>query len=422
MNLDFSIGRQFGHGLFVQGAYVGRLSKHSLVQRDLAMPTNLRDPKSGQTYFEAMSQLASLIDFNGVSVGNLPKIPFFENMWATAAGNGHTATQVIAMDYLENSNQGDFTNVLNDMDNGQVCNTKGSTFLSSGNVNQVGCGVLGPNAIWSPQFSALSAWSSIGKGSYHAMQWTIRKQFSDGLLLDLNYTFSKSEDLGSRSESTGTFGGDFIVNSWNPSQIWGVSRYDTTHAVNAYMVYELPFGRGRKFGTSMNRVLDVFVGGWQLTGTWRMTSGLPFSVGDGSRWATNWQLSTYANPNGQAMQPITNVKNVVGISGGGPDLFTNPAQAAAAFQETLAGQTGSRDALRGEGFFNIDTGLYKNFKMPWSEKQRLQFRWESYNVTNSVRFDPAAANLSLTSLSAFGKLGTQLGTPRQMQFALRFAW
>jgi hypothetical protein len=47
MNMDFSIGRQFGHGLFIQAAYVGRLSRHSLVQRDLAMPTNLVDPKSG---------------------------------------------------------------------------------------------------------------------------------------------------------------------------------------------------------------------------------------------------------------------------------------------------------------------------------------------------------------------------------------
>ncbi len=85
MNLDFSIGRQFGHGVFIQAAYVGRLSRHSLVQRDLAMPTNLTDPKSGQTYFQAMSQLTTLIDLNGVSVANLPKIPFFENMWANAA-------------------------------------------------------------------------------------------------------------------------------------------------------------------------------------------------------------------------------------------------------------------------------------------------------------------------------------------------
>jgi hypothetical protein len=400
---------------------VGRLSRHSLVQRDLAMPTNLVDPKSGQTYFQAMSQLATLLDFQNVSLANLPKIPFFENMWSKAAGNGNTATQVIARDYLENSNPGDFTNVLNDMDDGQVCNPNGSTFLSNGNVNQVGCGNLGPYSIWSPQFSALSAWSSIGKGSYNAMQWTVQKQFSHGLSFTANYTYSKSEDLGSTAESSAAYGNDFIINSWNPSQLWGVSRYDTTQAVNAYMVYQLPVGRGRRFGSSMSKPLDAIVGGWETSGTFRITSGLPFSASDGSRWATNWQLSSFATPSGVPLPPILSTPNGGAVSGtGGPNLWANPAAALNSFEETLAGQTGSRDAMRGSGFFNIDSGLYKNFNMPWSEKQRLQFRWESYNVTNSVRFDPASASLSLTSTANFGKLTRQLGTPRQMQFALKY--
>jgi len=421
-NLDFSIGRQFGHGIFIQGSYVGRFSRHSLVQRDLAMPTNLVDPKSGQTYFQAMSQLASLIDFQHVSIANLPKIPFFEDLWSMAAGNGNTATQVIARDYVENSNPGDFTNVLNDMNDGQVCNPAGSTFLSNGNVNQVGCGNLGAYSIWSPQFSALSAWSSIGKGSYNAMQWTVQKQTSNGLMFTLNYTWSKSEDLGSTAESSGSFGNDFIINSWNPSQLWGVSRYDTTQAVNAYMVYQLPFGRGRRFGSSWSKPLDAFLGGWEVSGTFRITSGLPFSASDGSRWATNWQLSSFATPSGVALPPIVSTSNAGTVTGKGssPNLWANPAAALNSFEETLAGQTGSRDAMRGEGFFNIDSGMYKNFAMPWSEKQHLQFRWESYNATNSVRFDPASAQLSLTSTSTWGELTKQLGTPRQMQFALRY--
>jgi hypothetical protein len=423
VNLDFSIGRQFGHGLFIQGSYVGRLSRHSLVQRDLAMPTDLVDTKSGQTYYQAMSQLATLLDFQHVPLANLPKIPFFEDLWSMAAGNGNTATQVIARDYLENSNPGDFTNVLNDMNDGQVCNPNGSTFLSNGNVNQVGCGNLGPYSIWSPQFSALSAWSSIGKGSYNAMQWTVQKQFSQGLSFTANYTFSKSEDLGSTAESSGSFGNDFIINSWNPNQLWGVSRYDTTHAVNAYMVYQLPVGRGRRFGSSMSKPLDAIIGGWETSGTFRITSGLPFSASDGSRWATNWQLSSFATPSGVPLPPIVSTANGGAVSGtGGPNLWANPTAALNSFEETLAGQTGSRDAMRGSGFFNIDSGLYKNFSMPWSEKQKLQFRWESYNVTNSVRFDPASASLSLTSTANFGKLTRQLGTPRQMQFALRYTF
>jgi Carboxypeptidase regulatory-like domain len=421
MNLNFSIGRQFGHGWFVQGSYVGRLSRHTLLQRDLAMATNLKDPKSGQTYYQAMTQLATLLDLQGVSLANLPKIPFFEDMWATAAGNGNTATQAVAQDYLYRSNPGDFTNTLNDMDNGQACG-KNSTFsASTGHITQLACGVLGPNSMWSPQYSALNTWSSLGSGAYHGMQWTVQKQMSNGVSLALNYTVSKSLDLNSRAEASGAFSTDFMINSWNASQLRSVSRYDALQQANAYLVWQLPFGRNRRFGTNMSKVADAIVGGWEVSGTWRMTSGLPTSVSDGSRWATNWELSSFATPNGSPQEQIVSAHNAPAISGpGGPNLWTDPKTALAAWQETMAGQTGSRNTLRGDGFFNIDSGLYKNFTMPWNEKQKLQFRWEAYNVSNTVKFDPNSANLSLTSTAKFGQLTSQLGSPRQMEFALRF--
>jgi outer membrane receptor for ferrienterochelin and colicin len=424
MNLNFSVARELSHGWFVQGAYVGRLSRHNLVQRDLAMPTNLKDPKSGQTYYQAMTQLATLMDLQGVSIANLPKIPFFENFWAKAGGNGLTPTQVVAQDYLYNSNQGDFTNVLSDIDNGQSCSSDGiSTFGSNGRVNTVGCSVLGPYSMWSSQYSALNAWSSLGSGAYHSMQWTVSKRLSSGLSMTLNYTLSKSIDIGSRSESVAAYSGDFMINSWNAQQLRGVSGYDALHQANAYLVYQLPFGRGKQFGSHMNRALDAVVGGWEVTGTWRQTSGLPFSVGNGSRWATNWELSGYATPNGNPIPQVVSSHNAQAVSGAAaPNLWSDPKTALAGFQETMAGQTGSRNALRGDGFFNIDTGLYKNFTMPWSEKQRLQFRWEAYNVTNTVRFDPNSANLSLTSTAKFGQLTGLLGNPRQMEFALRYTF
>jgi len=277
--------------------------------------------------------------------------------------------------------------------------------------------------MWSPQFSALNAWTSLGSGSYHAAQLTIRKRFSDGLLFDLNYTLSRSEDLGSRAESSGNFSTDFMINSWEPNQLKGVSRYDTLHAVNAYMVWQLPVGRGRRFGSSMNKVLDAFIGGWQISGTYRQTSGLPFSVSDGSRWATNWELRSFATPNGQPIPEIVSTHNAQAISGPvAPNLWSDPKAAFAAFSETLAGQTGSRNALRGDGFFNIDSGVGKSFTMPYNEHHQVQFRWESFNLTNTVRLDPNSANLSLTSSAKFGQLTGQLGSPRQMQFALRYSF
>ena len=107
-------------------------------------------------------------------------------------------------------------------------------------------------------------------------------------------------------------------------------------------------------------------------------------------------------------------------AGGGPNLWIDPNAALAGFREALPGETGSRNTLRGDGFFNIDTALSKRFTMPWSEKQNLQFRWESYNLTNTVMMDPISASVSLTGTSSFGRLSAQLGSARQMEFALRF--
>ena len=78
-----------------------------------------------------------------------------------------------------------------------------------------GCGVLGPFSMFSPQFSALSAWSSLGSGNYHAMQWSIRKEFRNDFMFDINYTLGKSIDLSSRSENQANFSSDFLINSWS---------------------------------------------------------------------------------------------------------------------------------------------------------------------------------------------------------------
>jgi hypothetical protein len=103
MNLNFSLGREFSHGLFVQGAYVGRLARHSLARADLAEPTNIIDPKSEMSPFQAataMSRLARQNNANGVDVSQVKPIPYFENLFPGDAGGGFTATQNLYQDYF----------------------------------------------------------------------------------------------------------------------------------------------------------------------------------------------------------------------------------------------------------------------------------------------------------------------------------
>jgi hypothetical protein len=409
INMNFSIGREFGHGLFVQGSYVGRLSRHSLGRVDVAMPTNLRDPGSGMTYFQAAQIMSKLARAN-TDVSKVPTIAFFEDMFPGYAGNGQTATQNIYPLFQ--------TFVYNETTALQLIDDNGSGCSP--------CSRLGPNALFSSQFAGLSTFRSIGYGSYHAMQWTVRKRFSNNLQFDLNYTWSKSIDLGSFGEAArpdDAFGG-LIQNAWFPSQNKGVSDYDATHLFSAFMLAELPFGKNKRFLSGAGHLLDGLVGGWQFSTIWRQSSGLPTSVADGGNWPTDWQLAPNATQIGPVagQQTTKNTPPAQPSGVAGPNIFVNPAAALAAYSYTLPGESGQRNGIRGDGFFTIDVGLGKRFIL-FSLKDHphtLQFRAEAFNVTNTVRFDTLTINLGFFDPANFGKYTSALTSPRVMQFSARY--
>jgi hypothetical protein len=110
---------------------------------------------------------------------------------------------------------------------------------------------------------------------------------------------------------------------------------------------------------------------------------------------------------------------VDGVSG--PDIFKDPVAAEAAFRPEWPGESGVRNNVIGQGMFDIDTGVSKNFSL--GESRRLEFSWQAFNATNSVRYDVRAAQPSLSyDPSQFGRYLTTLTTPRFMQFALRFVF
>jgi len=424
MNMNFSWGREFGRGFFVQASYVGRLSRHSMVQRDMAMPTNLKDPKSGMTYFEAMQRLGAYTDLidgdRGTSYTRIAPIPYFENLWAGAAGGGFTATQNIANFYVRSSNKGDFTNVLQAMD--FTCTTTGTTFRSDGRVRYLNCSTLGQNAMFTNQFGALSGKSTIGSGNYHAAQLTVRKRFANDLQVDFNYTLSKSIDLTSGNESSGSWAGGFITNSWDPGQNRAVSDYDTLHSVNAYGVYALPFGRGMRFGSQWNGVLDAILGGWQISGTYRYASGDTTSTSTGSVWPTNWQLSNPAVPNGRPFPEINLNKNGV-LPSGSENVTAFATQddgkaAFAAYRQSFPGEYGLRNNIRLWGSFDLNTAVAKTFRMPYKEGHTVQIRWETFNLTNTPIM--GSPSMSMTQTSTWGRISSQSNDPRRMQFAIRY--
>jgi hypothetical protein len=239
---------------------------------------------------------------------------------------------------------------------------------------------------------------------------------AQGVGFDFNYTLSKSLDLSSDAERIVPWGGlgGQIINSWDHKQFRSVSDFDTTHQLNSNWVVELPFGRGKPLGRDAQGALDALIGGWQLGGLFRWTSGFPFSIANGYTWATNWQLGGDAVLLGAP--PAT--KTTKGPNG--PNAFPDPRAAFDAFRYARPGESGMRNVLRGDGFFNIDMGLSKRWKMPYAENHSVQFRWEVFNITNSVRFDVQSHGSELDAVSEFGNYTGLLSNPRVMQFALRY--
>jgi hypothetical protein len=290
------------------------------------------------------------------------------------------------------------------------------------------CSKFGAYSYFNAQFSSLSVLRSLGTSNYHALQVLLRKRFTHGLQFDFNYTFSKSEDLSSTIERGTTYptgNGDFsgsILNAWSPTARKSVSDFDITHQANINGIWELPFGKGQQFLGGGPKWANAIIGGWQVSAIFRITSGLPTSIGNGFFFPTNWEFTG----SGTQIARIANTgvhSNVLSIptdKTGGPNLFADPVAAFQAYQNTLPGGVGTRNLLRGGGYVDLDMGLGKKWIMPWKETHTLQLRWEVFNVTNTVSFDPGGISGTLDTPGTFGKYTSTLSNSRVMQVGLRY--
>jgi hypothetical protein len=451
--MDFSVERDLGSGFSLDLAYVGRLSHRLLSSQDVAQPLDRRDQKSGLDYFSAIQPLARLYELQGVTDATFKDSmvsPAVKQYWtdmlqAPASGGSYalgvqnsgcspttpsTTDPVLAIFDLFCGNAGVETTALTALD--LPSSVSGFTYTGIPDATNSGrqYGVVGgPNAFYNPQYVSLFALRSIGFSNYNALQATLRHQMSHGIQFDFNYTYSKSIDLCSDAERLGNSGalnfsgGCQMFNAWEPYLFRAVSDFDTTHQLNSNWIIDLPFGRGRPIAALVNRAADAAIGGWQLSGLFRWTSGFPYTIyNNPADYPTDWYWE------GAAVPTVSHLKSgAYRLADGNVNLFPNPATAQASFNPALPGQVGVRNFVRGDGFFGIDLGLSKRWKMPWNEKQNLALRWEVFNVTNSTRFDfndlnSGSASESNNSIAVpnFGNYTHLMTNPRVMQFALRY--
>ena len=403
---DFSVQRELPGGFTLETNYVGRLGRHLLQSLDLAEPVDFVDTQGGGDYFTAAALLSKATDQNGDNPSaTVQPIPYFEDIFPFMAGidfTGESATQAIYTNEWARNRAGEGeTNSIADID-----------FFCA-----YGCPTGYQSKFWQNQFASLYALATVGMSYYNAAQITLHHPVSHGLQFDINYTFSKSIDFGSDAERAGPNGGaSAILNTWNPALNRAVSDFDTTHLLTVNYVDQLPFGKGKPFLANAGPVMNALIGGWQLSGIIRFSSGLPFSLAEPG-FTTDWDDPSFAvaTTNLKAKRTFNSAfdpqyfanANAIndGVLNGTPVRLPYP------------GEAGERNKYRGDGYFGFDSGLAKSWKI--ATNGTLKFSWEVYNVTNAVRFDPFSIDGQLTS-GELGVASAELSSPRRMQFSLRY--
>jgi hypothetical protein len=427
----FSVQRELPGRLTLEVAYIGTLGRRLLNKMDLAAPLNyLIDTTSGQTLWGAYRQVAGLIGAdpfnpaidpnNAAALKTIAPVTFFQNMlpnlpaflgrpdltptqafYLMAAGSGGLWSDPLFI--LDSPNEGGVSAWNNQVDpqrDGRV--------------------------LFQPQYFFLPTWFNSGSSDYHSAQISVRRNVG-GAQFGFNYVLSKSLDNGSAAENASLNNGTFwpstgtVANPFRPGAHRALSDYDLRHNFNAYWVVDLPFGQRRKL--SGGKFLNALIGGWTTTGVFRTRSGFPISADGNDSYFT-----TYAT-----VAPGLNSYIVRDGAGGRPNLFLSPAKAKELLLYTPPGEVGSRNAIRGPGYVNVDLGFAKRFAMPWNERHNVEFRTTIFNAFNHANFSIRPPNydhnFSLLydppPVGSFGQLGP-INAPREgareIEFALRFSF
>ncbi len=245
-----------------------------------------------------------------------------------------------------------------------------------------------------PHFDSVSSSSFDGYSWYHSLQLNVQKRFSRGYTLMGSYTFSKF------MEATTLLNGD------DPRPTEVISDMDRPHRFSASGIWELPFGRARRWGRNVHPVLSGFISGWQLNGIWTWQSGAPLA----------WGNIIFYSPDIKSIRLPADQRTVARW------FNTNaPFEKAAALQLSYNVRTFPPrfGFLRSDNYHNFDLSVLKNTRV--AEGKDIQFRFEALNALNQT-FLPAP-NTTPTA-AAFGQIvaSTQLNYARRIQLGLRFVY
>ncbi|HVI77699.1 MAG TPA: hypothetical protein VM715_05955, partial [Candidatus Acidoferrum sp.] len=272
------------------------------------------------------------------------------------------------------------------------------------------------NPAFQTDISQISGTASVGSMNYHALQAVFQKRYSSGLQYQVAYTFSRC-----RTDNSGYYGNwgaqaspanPYYQNLYDPKADWADCFFDSKHVLSSYAIYDIPFGRGRRFGHDLNRAVDAIAGGWSVAPIVSIHTGFPLALYDFGADSTGTNSRGLRPDCGPGAGRTLGRKPV--LDSGGKYLgyqwfdaspYTAPAVG-------TFGNCPAQGPVRGPGYADLDLSLQKNFL--FTEAVKLQFRADFLNAFNRVNLNtPATAlgdNMGLVNTSS---------DPRVIQFSLK---
>jgi hypothetical protein len=293
-----------------------------------------------------------------------------------------------------------------------------------------GGAVAQPVTYRTPQYPSLGSYfniyQSVSSANYNSLQTKLEKRFSRGFSVLSAFTWAKSMDSSSATRDGGY--GPATPHNWDYRLDYGPSSFDAKlNWVNSAL-WEVPFGKGRRFGAHTNKVVDTVLGGWQLGGVGTVRTGFPASclnASDAGVTSAGLEMDNCSVVQGQD----PNAGNRSLLSWWNLAAFSTPTAT------QVFGNAG-RNVLRGPRFVNVDVTLQKVVRL--TERVKAQFRFEAFNVLNHPIFSmpnpnedqyPAydstghpTGSLTMSQLGQFNSINATASSNRQLQLALKLIW
>jgi hypothetical protein len=365
----------------------------------------------------------------GFSTGavNPKRKTYYDQQWMYGFQYAPTPRDVIDITYVGNHNVHTLAGSLNLNQLDPKYFSMGSALLTQvanpfvGQITSSGCGLDQPLVAQGqllrphPEFCDINEVDApAGSSHYNALEVNYTHRFSHGLTLLASYTFSKFIDNVGGPETWANASSNFsenIRNVYNLAAEKSVDATDIPHSFVLSYVYELPVGKGKKYGSGMNGVLNAIVGDWQTTGVATFKGGFPLTI----------TPAVSSNPFGVGQHV-----NIVGdyhLPHRTPNAWFNTSAFVDAPQFDLGNAPRYFSDLRAPGYNNWDISIQKYF--PVRESIRFQFRLDMFNAFNHTNFYAPSTFLGKTPFDSppgtFGAI-TQSWAPRQMQAALKLYW